>query len=397
MRESILSRPAVVAVALLASGILHAEETAGDWGPRGYPLEVLDFYEDPEDAVGARGARDLYGGPESIVLSFHDVADRGSDPPTAARVAGTLSAYPPGHSEAMVEAFPPEGEWLTHPAFAVPGEPVVILLSGTPEDGTMVFFHTDGFRKLHEIPYGPADDSDGTGSWGFGTTPVAIEPDRLYFRDGVPPALEEFFPDHAALHGSVKWWRDYAHTEEERAVERWRDSLEIYLQEIDASDTDAFAPEGVELVREILEGGAVPLPPEDRITGLWKLRSMQADFNSLVVYPEFDAVILVTDRPQELAFKKRTGSQIRGGVLLPARSPDHMVFLGEKGTDPDSVYFYSTIDGTPDSPRLDSDTGGVFFFLGPDRAVMVLDAADPGFWEIYEMRRVGGLEDAYSE
>ncbi len=99
-------------------------------------------------------------------------------------------------------------------------------------------------------------------------------------------------------------------------------------------------------------------------------------------------MIGVTDRPQELSFQKTTGSQRRGGKLLPAPSDTYMVFLGGMETDFAGQDIYSTMDGTFDSPRMDSDSGGVFFFLEPDRAVMVLDVRAHD-WELYEMRRIG--------
>jgi len=164
----------------------------------------------------------------------------------------------------------------------------------------------------------------------------------------------------------------------------WREALDS----IPSGKPDRFDAEGLRLAREIIEKGARKLPAESRITGEWKIRSIQGGPDGVVVYPWFDGGIVTTDRPQELAFAKSTGSQRRGGKLLPAQSEDFMVFLGGRQTDFTGQMIYSTLDDTVDAPRLDSDSGGVFFFVGSDRAVMVLDVTSDS-WEIYEMRRSG--------
>jgi len=373
-----------ILLATVLVGSLHAEDyTKIQDFEYGYPLEILGFGQDPDDEPSAEGERDFYGGPESLVIRFGEVGTN----ELGQHVAGEVEGSHPVWAWEAKTVEPPSGHWLVYQTWAVPNQPVVVLHSGGETEGTMVFFHTDGFRELHRIEYGPTP-GDGSGDWGFGTTPVAIEPERLYFRKGVPETLEEYFPENAALAENVVWWRDYAHGEEKEAIGKWRVHLEWMLGELKKSESEFVKKEGVALVEEILSAKPMDLPDASAIIGRWKLRSIQGGADTATVYPWFQGLIVGSDRPQELQFGKTGGSQFREGKLLPAQSGHHMVFLGGKSTEFGGSDIYSTIDGTIDSSRSDSDTGGVFFYLEPGRAVMVLDVTQ-GSWEIYEMLHHG--------
>ncbi len=368
-----------------STALTAAEKIAGLWQPSefGYPLEMLYFSQDGEDEPEPSGERPFYGGPEGLLITYSKIS---KDEETGQYLAGeVVSSHPEGGwQSAPIEPAP--GKWRIDQSWLVPGQPVVILQADDGVHGELVFLHTDKFRKLLSIPYQP--NTEQTRQWGYGTTPVAIEPERLYFKDGVPAELKEYFPQHAAIHSSVPWWRDYAHQEEKFAIENWRLNLQQALAEVPDEGGDQYHAEGIRIAREVLEAKVQELPPVSRIAGAWKLRSIQGGPLGIYVYTWFKAGIVVTDRPQELAFAKDTGSQRRGGKLLPAQSKHLMVFLGGKQTDYAGQSIYSTLDDTFDAPRLDSDTGGIFFFLELERAVMVLDVT-PDSWEIYEMKRVG--------
>ncbi len=348
----------------------------------GYPLEPLIFGQDAEDEPGAHGERDFYGGSESIVFRLMDVETNQQGEVVSGKV---VASHPEEIWEERIIA-PPDGKWLVQHSWKVPGQPVIVLQSGSTASGQMVFFHTDGMKELATIPY--RENTSPTDDWGFATTPVAIEPERLYFQEKIPEALRPYFPKEAAIVENVVWWRDYAHDPERESIENWHHWLSQYLATLtEQSDRKQVDPEGLDVARAALESNE-PLPSQEKIAGVWKLRSIQGGPNSVVVYPWFEGVIVVTDRPQELAFGKRGGSQFRSGKLLPDGSDRSMVFLGGQFTEFDGDRIYSTLDDTIDAPRKRSDSGGVFFFLAPGHAVMVLDVT-PEHWEIYEMRRQG--------
>ncbi len=376
---------ALTILSIACTTALVTADESGPWQPSdfGYPLEQLHFAQDAEDEPEPSGERPFYGGPEGLLLTFSEIS---KDAETLQSMAGNVvGSHPTGEWQAE-PVKPSIGMWRIDASWAVPGQPVVILQCDSGDQGEMVFFHTDKFRKLLAIKY--TSNTGQTTDWGYGTTPVAIEPERLYFKNGVPAELKDYFPEHAKLYKTVPWWQDYAHPEEKDSIENWRLHLEQALAEVPAEGNDKHDKVAVQLAREVLAAKLSALPEATEITGAWKIRSMQGGPLGTFAYPWFKGGIVVTDRPQELAFGKDTGSQRRGGKLLPALSRHHLVFLGGKKTDYTGKNIYSTLDGSFDSPREASDSGGVFFFLEPGRAVMVMDVT-PDSWEIYEMERIG--------
>ena len=144
------------------------------------------------------------------------------------------------------------------------------------------------------------------------------------------------------------------------------------------NDAQAFAT-----AQALLERAARPQPLKT-LTGEWQVRSIQAGLEGTFVYPRFKARI---DREGDtLRFDKFTGSQRRGGVLLPLGDERSLVFLGGSRVNEEPRVPYSRIGSAQAPRRIESDTAGRLVRIGPRELLLILDAGLQGY-ELYHLSR----------
>lgn len=347
-----------------------------------YPMVLMVTAEDAEDEPGPTGLRDVYTGTEGCQLSFGEVR-RTEGQGLLARVV--TASWPGDEARAPVEAVAPEGGWLVDAAWTDPRSELFMLMQLSEAGRTAVFLDCEQFRELARVPVQATPP--GTEGWSMATIPLAIENERLFFRSGPPDAVARYFPREAALQPGERWWREAAHEEEQLAVERWHSHLEAARQALGQADGEWTDKQALAVVDEVLRAELLPIPPAGELTGAWRVRSIQGGLTGVFIYPFFKAKIEATGQGRELRFAKLTGSQRRSGRLLPAADERALVFLGGSTVNENPQVGYSRLDDTVDAPRRDSDTGGVFIRLSRDRYAMVLDAASPESFEIYDLRR----------
>jgi hypothetical protein len=346
-----------------------------------YPLNMIEFGQDAEDEPGRRGIRDFYGNMESLMLRFGDVfLDSNGQ-----YIAGYLEVSWPETSMKSIELEAADQVWQVHDTWSLPDQSLLMLHRKDSSGKSLEFRKTSAFQKIMVIPI---HSWSGTSDWPFSTSPVAIENERLYFRNGVPSVLREFFPEHHAIADNVVWWKEYAHPAEREAIENWRFHLESLLMTLETASEQTASRSAIGRVRELLSSTIIDLPGVHSITGRWEVHVLKGNAQEASMAGPTKAFISTTNKPQELIFNHH---ETRIGKLLPAQSKKILVFLGSKKSGNELFNGYSTLEDTIDASRRDSDTGGILLFVGKNHAVVLLDIS-LNAWEIYDMHYLGGME-----
>lgn len=135
---------------------------------------------------------------------------------------------------------------------------------------------------------------------------------------------------------------------------------------------------GLATARDLLKRAEKPLPL-GKVTGQWRVNSVQVNRDFAWVYPAFRATI--SDPPGcGMRFAKTTGSQRRSGGLYPMANGVEWAFLGGKTVNNDPQVAY---DSRKDA---NSNTAGRLLRISKTELLMILDAADDSV-ELYLLRR----------
>ncbi|MGF1656236.1 MAG: DUF4893 domain-containing protein [Verrucomicrobiales bacterium] len=369
-------KEAVFFILLTATSVL-AREPAADAALPGLPVIVYNLSQDGEDEPDeVTGVRPFYAGDASIYLQFEGVVEATTGrPDLASRIlASTLHESETVFTETL-EA--PGDGWILNSAARIEGSSVLILQALIGEKKVMHFYLAGQFEPLASQPLDEAE-----GEWSFATKPFAIERARIYaLNDAFPEPVQRYLPT-GRLTADQVWWRDFAYPADQEAIELWRESLSAALAN-DSQPAPHYDVQELPFLRSLIEKPAAPLP--ESITGDWQVRSIQVDQGFIVAYPWFKARIVEHPESGRLFFEKMTGSQRKSGFLDPSLVKDELVFLGGATVNEDPQIEYS--GWSQADQRKDSDTAGVLFALEVGRLVMVLDARDPGSWEVYELKR----------
>lgn len=353
----------------------------------GFPIERLEAAQDPDDEPGPHGERDFYGGLPALMMNYRKVSKDGNGHYRAKEIA----VQPGGDPSAKAIILPAPGPlWAIDQTWTFPeARSVMILAPDNEGEGIAAFFSIDAHKIVHQMTYLSVDTSTSSDpDWPYGTHPVALENDRMYLKKPLPKPLVALFPDRLGLYPDERWWRDYAHADEVRTVEDWRVNLDYALTQLKSSENRKFIDkEGLSILQQVLKLDPAPVPL-DRLSGNYKIRSIQGGQDIVTVYSWFRARIGATDRGRECAFVKLDGSQRRGGDLLLTPSPQFLVFLGGKAVNDEPIAPYSTLYDNVDSPRKDSDSGGTLFAVNEDHFFMVVDVFGAEQWEMYELKRL---------
>jgi len=374
-------------VVLLCLGWIAVTATFSSSDRLGFPIERLDAGQDPDDEPGPHGERDFYGGLPALMMTYREVS-RDTDGHYRAKEIAVQPGDDPSARELILSA--PGPLWAIDQTWTFPESRTVMILAPDKEGGGIAaFFSVDAHKVVHQMEYAAVDTSTSSDpDWPYGTRPLALENDRLYLKEPLPAPLKPLFPSRMGLYPDERWWRDYAHPDEVMTVEKWRVNLDDALTRMKSSKNhDSIDPDGLKILEHVLEMDPAPVPL-DRLSGNYKIRSIQGGHDSVIAYPWFRARIGATDRGRECAFVKLTGSQRRGGDLLMTPSPHFLVFLGGKAVNDDLIAPYSTLYDNVDSPRNDSDSGGILLAEDEDHFFMVVDVFGAENWEIYELKRL---------
>lgn len=239
---------------------------------------------------------------------------------------------------------------------------LLIVRAEGPTRARWLFIDVRAGSLAGELPDDAVEIEGGTLAWR--SAPAALEA-RLRAAGARDAGLPRVWPQHRAA------------IEDARAIARaW----------LDDARGEPFDPSARALAERLV--GATPLAIEPaRLSGRWRVRTIDASALGIFVYPFFDAVI----EPQGdgLRFRKTTGSQRRSGRLL-ARGDrgDAYVFLGGRTVNDAPPVGYSGDAPDADAPQ-ETDTVGVLYPLAPDHAVLLLDADRDAGFELYELRRPG--------
>jgi len=355
--------------------------------PLGFPLERLPAAQDPEDEPGPTGERDFYGGLPALMMHYRQVS-KDSDGHDRAKEIAIQPGNDPSAKPVLLAA--PGPLWAVDQTWTFPqARTVMILAPNNNGGGIAAFFSIDVNKLLHQMEYTAVDTSTSVDpDWPYGTQPIAMENDRMYLKEPLPEPLAALFPDRLGLYPNERWWRDYAHPDEVRTVEEWRVNLDYALTQLQSSPNRKFIDsEGLKILERVLQVDPAPVPL-GRLSGNYKIRSIQGGHDLIALYPWFRARIGVSDRGRECAFVKLSGSQRRGGDLLLTPSPHFLVFLGGKAVNDELIPPYSTLYDSIDSPRKESDSGGILLAVDADHFFMVVDVFGAEDWEIYELKRL---------
>jgi hypothetical protein len=353
------------------------------------PVELVHFQEHKD-----RGVLIFDGATDGAIITLQEMKKAGKG-----HLAQILKLAPEGDMNPV--RLKTEGAWWEAESLMVDeNHDLLVITQQAGAERSLVFVRgREPFREVLRIPLGkpPADAAvKAGGDWPFATWPAAVEGKRVHFAEQVPPELAAYFPAGRALAQSDYWWLDrinpdHLHLADEGvdrgvsvALEGAVADLQTLIKTRKATKDDR---EALTLLQKIIAAGNKPaVLPAAKLTGAWKVRSIQSIRveEGALLYPWFKAEVKETNG-RALFFAKTTGSQRRSGLLLPTMKGG-WVFLGGVSMNNYPQTSYSRILN-PKAEWEEHDSVGLLRVLGPDHWCLILDAGDNLTWEIYELKR----------
>ncbi len=186
------------------------------------------------------------------------------------------------------------------------------------------------------------------------------------------------------LSAAAPFLDDIIKPEHQKALQSAERELDQYARSFEKDANQTTAATARELLALLnLPRGKAPEPKS--LIGKWKVRSLQANENSVRSYPFFDCEFLA-EGPEGVVFKKDTGSQRRSGLVGKGENGRTLFAGGSYYSDSSPAGYSGLQESSVKTDIAHRDSVGYVFQIDENHLLIVFAPTQYGS-EVYELKR----------